>query len=165
MSEEHLVNLPAYPTSSSACSSLGAAPPALLPRHRCHSCSTRRGCSTYLALRPAKVRRAGHIPPPKTVCAEISVWDGVRGTPPLCPAHPESAMYIYVFAHIPSPSFLLSLAIFSLALYFFFCQPPLLLCENKHCTVTNSYLHALAKTQGAGRLDKTNGLFSAVSYL
>lgn len=74
-------------------------------------------------------------------------------------------MYIYMFAHIPSPSFLLSLAIFSLALYFFLCQSPLLLCENKHCTVANSYLHALAKTQGAARLDKANGLFSAVPYL
>lgn len=67
----------------------------------------------------------GTFPLPKSVCAEISAWDGVGGgwggggrhdTSPLCPAHPESAMYIYMFAHIPSPSFLLSLAIFFLSL-------------------------------------------------
>lgn len=166
VSEEHLVNLPASSTSSSACSSLSVP---CLPLSSIAVTRAEGAAPTRHLVLPRSLE-LGASPLPKTVCAEISVWDGVGGggtthTSPLCPAHPESAMCIYMFARPPSPSFLLSRAIFSLALYFFLCQPPLLLCENKHCTVANSYLRALAKTRGAGRLDKTNGLFSAVSYL
>lgn len=175
MSEEHLVNLPAYPTSSSARSSLRAAPPALLPRHPRHSCSARPGWGWGAAapiwrLDLPRSAQPGTFPLPKTVCAEISAWDGVGGGGGDGLLHcaqlilKARCIFICLPTSPPLPSFSPSL-FFSLALYFFLCQPPLLLCENKHCTVANSYLHALAKTRGAARLDKTNGPFGAVSYL
>lgn len=92
--------------------SLLALPPARLPPIAAAHAAHAGAAAPARHLRPAKVRRAGHMPLPKTVCAEIAAWDGVGGTSPLCPAHPESAVCIYMFAHIPSPSFLLSLAIF-----------------------------------------------------
>lgn len=112
MSELQLLSLPAHPTSSSSSSSLGSA---LLSPHPSHSCSARQGCSTSLALTPIKVPKARHVALPKTLPKfQCGMQSG--GTSPLCLAHPESAVYIYIFAHIPSPSFLFSLCYFFLSL-------------------------------------------------
>lgn len=111
MSELQLLNLPAHPTSSSSSSLRSRSPPlpslSLVQRTG--------GCGTSSVLTPIKVPKAGHAPLPKTV---VKFRCGMQsgGTFPLRPAHPESAMYIYMFAHIPSPSFLFCLCYFFLSL-------------------------------------------------